>query len=177
LLEWNLAETTGSGEAYNDVEMRFALFLAACSLALAQATKYDGPRPPKPDVPYLLHATNLIETETLKAREESRKNAQVATVPGKTSPTRTPLAEPIFLFDSSKVQPEKLKLFRMDVTKDGNREAVFPDNPKKNQRPVHLAVKKLSGNLYRVEADEILENGQYCLSPEGDSTVFCFEIY
>jgi hypothetical protein len=144
---------------------------------MAQASKYDGPRPPKTDVPYLLHATNLLETETLKAKEESRKNSQVASVPGKASPVRTPLSEPIFLFDSSKITPEKLKLFRMDVTKDGNREVVFPENPKKNQRPVHLQVKKLSGNLYRVEVDETLENGEYCLSPEGDSTVHCFEIY
>ena len=163
--------------------MRLALYFALCASTLAQsglaqsASKYDGPRPPKTDVPYLLHATNLIETETLKAKEETRKNNQVASVPGKASPVRTPLSEPIFLFDSSKIQAEKLKLFRMEVTKDGGREAVFPDNPKKTQRPVHLQVKKLSGNLYRVEVDETLENGQYCLSPEGDSTVFCFEIF
>ena len=113
----------------------------------------------------------------MKSKEESRKNSQVASVPGKTSPVRTPLSEPIFLFDSAKVTPEKLKMFRMDVTKDGNREVVFPENPKKNQRPIHLQVKKLSGNLYRVEVDETLENGEYCLSPEGDSTVFCLQIY
>lgn len=162
--------------------MRLALFFLSCASLATQAiaqsgNKYDGPRPPKPDVPYLLHATNLIETETAKAKEETRKNNLVATVPGKVSPARTPLSEPIFLFDSAKVTPEKLKMFRMDVTKAGNREVVFPENPKKNQRPIHLLVKKLSGNLYRVEVDETLENGQYCLSPEGDSTVHCIEIY
>jgi hypothetical protein len=128
-------------------------------------------------VPYLLHAGNLVETETLQAKEETRKKDQVASIDGKASPVRTPLAEPIFLFDANKVQPEKLQMYRLDVTKDGRREVVFPENAKKGQRPVHLAVKKLSGNLYRVEADEILENGQYCLSPEGASTVHCFEIY
>jgi hypothetical protein len=158
--------------------MRIALFFLTCASLLAQGSaKYDGPRPAKPDVPYLLHATNLIETETLKAKEESRKKDQVASVPGKTSPVRTPLSEPIFLFDSAKITPEKLKMFRMDVTKNGEREVVFPENPKKNQRPIHLQVKKLSGNLYRVEVDETLENGEYCLSPEGDSTVFCLQIY
>jgi len=157
---------------------RLAIFILAATAGLwAQASKYDGPRPAKQDVPYLLHATNLIETETLQAKEESRKKEQAATIPGKTSPVRTPLAEPIFLFDSNKVTPEKLKMYRMESTKDGNREVVFPENPKKNQRPVHLVVKKLSGNLYRVEVDETLADGEYCLSPEGSSTVHCFEIY
>jgi hypothetical protein len=164
--------------AYNNVEMRLALFFLTCAALMAQANaKYDGPRPAKQDVPYLLHASNLIETEAQTAKEDSRKKDTVATVSGKTSPVRTPLAEPIFLFDSNKIQADRLKLYRMDVTKDGNREVVFPENPKKNQRPVHLAVKKVSGNLYRVEVDETLENGEYCLSPEGESVVHCFEIY
>jgi hypothetical protein len=156
----------------------FALILLSSVAMLAQsASKYDGPRPPKADVPYLLHATNLVETETLEAKEEDRKKDHVASVAGKTSPVQTPLAEPIFLFDSSKVQPEKLKMFRMDQTKDGRREVVFPENAKKAPKNINLTLKKLSGNLYRVEADEVLENGEYCLSPEGASTVHCFQVY
>ena len=163
--------------------MRSAVLVLCCAAGFvtqalqAQSTRYDGPRPPKPDIPYLLHASNLIETETLQAKEEDRKKDHVASVPGKSSPVLTPLAEPIFLFDSSKVIPEKLKLYKMDQTKDGRREVVFPDNPKKAPRPYNLTIKKLSGNLYRVEIDEQLENGEYCLSPEGASTVHCFEVY
>ena len=39
---------------------------AACCMA---AEKYSGPVPPKPDVPYLLHASTLVETEPGEARE------------------------------------------------------------------------------------------------------------
>jgi hypothetical protein len=32
-----------------------------------------GPRPPKPDLPYLMHADNLIPTESVEAKQEERK--------------------------------------------------------------------------------------------------------
>ena len=41
-------------------------------LAAAWAQQYDGPRPPKPDIPYLKHASNLIPTETAEAKEEKK---------------------------------------------------------------------------------------------------------
>ena len=56
-----------------------ALLVAASAFA---ADKYTGPRPPKADVPYLLHADNLIETEVGKANTDERKDTVVATVPG-----------------------------------------------------------------------------------------------
>jgi hypothetical protein len=140
-------------------------------------SKYDGPRPPKQDVPYLLHAAELVETETLMAKEEDRKKDHVASIEGKSSAVQTPLAEPIFLFDAGKVDANKLQLFRMEQTRDGRREIVLPDIAKKGKKPLQLVVKKLSGNLYRVEADEVLANGEYCLSPEGASVVHCFSIY
>ena len=45
----------------------------AIGLALMAADKYDGPRPPKPDIPYLLHANHLVETEICEAREQGGK--------------------------------------------------------------------------------------------------------
>ncbi len=36
---------------------------------------------------------------------------------------------------------------------------------------------KLDKNLYRVEVYEQIDNGQYSISPNGSSTVFCFEVY
>jgi hypothetical protein len=38
-------------------------------------------------------------------------------------------------------------------------------------------VKPLEGKLYRVEANETLENGEYALSPDGSDQVFCFQVY
>jgi hypothetical protein len=123
-----------------------------------------------------LNASTLVETEVSEAKEETRKKDNVASVAGTSSRVRTPLAEPIFLFDSQRIPADKLQMYRMDV-RDGRREIVFPENPKKGQKPIRLAVKRVTGNLFRVEADEILENGEYCLSPTGAQTVFCFQIY
>ena len=39
------------------------LLVTCISIPAVAAEKYTGPRPPKADVPYLLHADNLIETE------------------------------------------------------------------------------------------------------------------
>ena len=150
-----------------------------CLIALGASTvlaaeKYSGPVPPKPDVPYLLHASNLIETETGQARQENRKNEATFSVAGSASPARTPLAEPIFIIDARNISPERLELARLEV-KGGNREVTL--GRKKGARLLHLAVTPLGGHLYKVEVDEPLENGEYALSPSGDNRVFCFEIF
>lgn len=152
------------------------LVVLACAPVLAADT-YSGPRPPKPDVPYLMHADNLIETEVGEAKEQQKgKNEMVYTVPGATSPARTPLAEPIFLFESEKITPESLGLYRMEV-KGGNREVVT--SRRKSAQPLRLLVTKLDQNLYRIEVNEGmgLENGEYALSPSESNAVFCFEVY
>jgi hypothetical protein len=149
--------------------------LLFAGLGMAQKEPYSGPRPPKPDVPYLLHADNLVETEVATAREERKGKSAKATVPGVTSPARTPLAEPIFLFEADKIPAESLELFRLEV-KNGSREVVLTD---RRGRPLRLMVTQLDGRLYRVEVDENmgLENGEYALSPNGSSAVFCFTVY
>jgi hypothetical protein len=149
--------------------------LAAAGL-LSGADKYTGPLPPKPDVPYLLHASNLIELESGQAREESRKSDTNYIISGASSPARTPLAEPIFIIDAQKSSPERFELYRLEV-KGSNREVTFSGRRRGGNRPLHLAVTPLGGHLYRIEADEPLENGQYALSPSGDNRAFCFEIY
>jgi hypothetical protein len=162
--------------------MRWFIFIAGLLLlaaGLPAQEKYRGPRPPKPDVPYLLHASNLIETEALEAKEETQKDFNVASIPGAASPVRTPLAEPIFLFQSEKVPADKLQMYPLAV-KNGRREVAFPLPGKKAKdapRPVHLTLKKLDPGLWRIEVSQVLENGEYCLSPAGASTVFCFQIY
>src|SRR5580704_8977616 len=98
-----------------------AMFSILLCAALAVAQKYTGPRPPKPDVLYLVHADNLIPTEVTEAKGESKRNETVYTVPGAGSTARTPLAEPIFIIQADKIQPQALELYRADV-KGGRRE-------------------------------------------------------
>lgn len=141
-------------------------------LVLFGAEKYDGPVPPKADIPYLLHASNLIETEAGQARQEK----STAVIPGASSPARTPLAEPIFIIKAQSISPDRLELARLDV-KGGNREVSFGSGKHRGARFLHLAVTPLGNQLYKVEVDEPLENGEYALSPSGDNRVFCFEVY
>jgi hypothetical protein len=156
-----------------------ALVLAAGALA-QPPKKYTGPKPPKADMPYLLHATTLIPLEHGTATEEKRKDDTANVMKGSSSPARTPLAEPIFLLASEKLVPEKLELYRVAVSKAGNREVVMPNNPRKMKdaaKPIRLSVSKLDSNIFRLEATEALENGSYCLSPSGSQDVFCFDVY
>ncbi len=153
--------------------MQRLLYLLMLLVPAIAADKYDGPRPPQPDMAYLVHADNLLPTEALEAKSESG----TYTVPGASSSARTPLAEPIFLIESDKVIPERLELYRWDV-KGGRRElAASKGKRKSGSRPLHLSVNKLDGKLYRVEASEPLDPGEYSLSPNDSNKFFCFEVY
>jgi hypothetical protein len=150
-----------------------------CAGSAIAADTYSGPQPPKPDIPYLLHADNLVETEVSEAKEDKKgKNDTVYVVPGASSPARTPVAEPIFLFESDKITPDSLELYRMEV-KNGRREVSVSSNRKKSSRPLRLMVTRVADRLYRIEVNEGLglENGEYSLTPNGSNTVFCFEEY
>ena len=155
------------------------LLFAAAWLAAGAPAKYDGPRPPKADLPYLLHADNLIPTEASEAREDKRKDDTASVITGAASSARTPLAEPIFLILAEKIVPEKLAAYRMEV-RNGNRELVIPASgkrPKNAPKPIPLKVTRLDDRLYRVEVDNPLENGEYTLSPDGSNEAFSFQIY
>jgi len=155
---------------------KIAVALTLASFAYA-ADKYNGPVPPKPDLPYLMHADNLVETEVGQAQQENRKNDSTFIISGATSPARTPLAEPILIIDAQKISPDRLELYRLEV-KGGNREVSISSNRRRGgNRPLHLVVTPLSNHLYRVEVGEPLENGEYALSPNGDNRAFCFEVY
>jgi hypothetical protein len=159
--------------------MRILTLALALAALLPAQDKYNGPRPAKPDVPFLLHADNLVETEVSEAREQEKKDEVVYTVPGASSQAKTPVAEPIFLLMSDKVQPEAIELYRLE-SKGGNRQLVVPKKPKKDSpRPARLAVTRLAEKLYRIEINEGmgLENGEYSLSPRGSNQVFCFSVY
>jgi len=154
------------------------LFICVATVAATLcAQKYTGPKPPKTDVLYLVHADNLIPTEVADSKQESKKNDVTYTIPGTSSPARTPLAEPIFIIDGDKIQPQSLELYKLDV-KSGHREVTTALRRTRNgQKALRLSVTRLDKNLYRVEVDEQIENGEYGISPNGSSTVFCFEVY
>jgi hypothetical protein len=154
---------------------KLSIALLAATTILAQSD-YTGPIPPKADVPYLLHASTLVETQVSEAKQDSKKGATVFSIDGAASPARTPLAEPIFIVRTEKLNPDKLELYKFEVNK-GRRELTIKDNPGRNDRPLHLSVTKLSKDLYRVEASEQLPNGEYSLSPSGSNQVFAFQVY
>jgi hypothetical protein len=154
-----------------------ACLLAALTLAAVAAEKYDGPRPDKPDIPYLKHASKLIPLETGQMKEEgSKKDESVMAMSGANSPTRTPLAEPIFLFTYDRLDPMRLELYKIENNK-GRREIKFKKKGPNGPRPFKIMVNPLGGKLYRIDVNETLDNGQYCFSPTGADQVFCFEVY
>jgi len=154
--------------------MRYLSILLLATLA-AGADDYTGPRPPKADVLYLVHASNLIPTEVAEAQQEG-KNNETFSVSGAASSARTPLAEPIFLIRSEKIKADALELYRFEV-KNGRRQLTLSRKRSDKSVPFHLSITKLDKDLYRVEADEALENGEYSLSPNGSNAVFCFQVY
>jgi hypothetical protein len=152
------------------------LLLLMGSAAALRAQKYTGPRPPKPDLPYLLHADTLLATEVLTAKEETKKDDMIYSVEGASSPVKTPLTSPILLMVADKIQAERLGLYKWDI-RNGRREIVFKKK-RSDRKPLLLSVNRLtSDNLYRVEVVPSLENGEYSLSPEGSNQVFCFQVY
>lgn len=143
---------------------------------LYSAEKYSGPQPRKKDVLYLVHGDNLIETEVATAQQSSGKDGDVFFVSGAASPVRTPLAEPIFLMAADQISPESLGLFRFDVF-NGQRQIILTGKKRKAAKQYHLSVRPYEGGLYRVEAAEALENGEYSISPEGSNKAFCFGVF
>ena len=140
------------------------------------AQKYTGPRPAKPDLPYLMHADNLIPAESAEAKQEDRKGEVTYLIPGANSTVRTPLASPAFLILTDQLQADRLQLFKLQ-SKGGQREVLFRRKNKLVARPIRLNVMRLDENLYKIEVDEILENGEYSLSPADSNEVFCFQVY
>ncbi len=154
---------------------RIALIGLVC-WGILPAQKYSGPRPGKTDIPYLVHADNLIETEVAEAKEEKKKDDITYVVAGATSPAKTPLTGPVFILDADKLSANKIQLYKFEV-KNGHREVFFSHKGKTSARPRRLNVTAAGGNLYKIEVDESLEKGEYGLTPEDSNQVFCFQIF
>ena len=141
-------------------------------LLLAQG--YSGPAPAKADVPYLLHADSLVTTEVTEAVETKGKDGSTFTIPGANSKVKTPLASPIFIFKAADLDPEKLQVFPL-TSIDGHREITF--SKRKSPQVYSLTVKKLNGNIYRMEVNESLPVGEYSVAPPTSNQAFCFSVY
>jgi len=152
--------------------LRRLIWLSFAVALAALAQKYDGPRPPKPDVPYLKHGDTLIPTEAV---EEKKKDDTTYTVDGAASSARTPLAEPVFLMQAGSLAPARFQLFKLEV-KDGHRELAYPG--KKQPQAIRIVVTRLSPEgIWKIEVDESLEPGEYFLNPEGATKAFCFQVF
>lgn len=156
------------------MKRRILPFLVAAAMAAFAQQKYDGPRPAKPDLPYLKHASELIPTESATATEEKKKDDILYAVSGAASPVKTPLASPIFILRAEKLIPAALELYKLE-SKNGRRELLL--GPKKPGKPIRLEFTRLGGDLYWIEVDESLEPGEYSLSPRESNQVFCFQVY
>jgi hypothetical protein len=146
-----------------------SIMVAACA---ATAQKYDGPKPPKPDLPYIKHADKLLATEAIEAKTQKKKDDTLYTVDGANSSAKTPLAAPVLLFESAKINPANLQLFRME-SKDGHREFVV----RASDEPIRIEVTKLSDTLSKIEPYNGLDPGEYALLAGGSNQVFCFAVF
>lgn len=159
------------------MKLRTLCALALMGMALSGADKYTGPRPPKADIPYLLHADHLVQTEIAEAREENKKGDVTYVIDGANSTARTPLSEPIFILDANQLSADRIELYRLD-SRNGHREITMSGKRKRGgTRPLHVLVTPLGEHLYRIEADEHLDDGEYSLSPNDSNRVFCFQVY
>jgi hypothetical protein len=155
--------------------MRRILPLLLAALATANAQKYAGPAPPKSDLPYIQHATNLIATEPVEAKEQKTGTDTLWTIDGANSPSKTPLALPIFVIKADKLNPSSLQMFRLD-SKEGHREVTA--SAKKSADPIHVQVTRVSSdNLYQLDVYNSLDAGEYALISEGSTRMFCFQVY
>jgi hypothetical protein len=157
---------------------RTVLLVAALSaFSGLAADKYAGPKPAKADLPYLLHGSNLLPTESSEAKEEKKGEETVYTISGAASTAKTPLPEPRFILEAQNIAPEHMALFKAEP-RGSVREVVLTSKRKKGgTQPLHLTVFPLGGKMYRLEAAEQLEEGEYCLSPAESNRVFCFQVY
>jgi hypothetical protein len=156
-------------------QVAVVVFFAVCAALGFTQESYSGPRPPKKDLPYLLEASKLIPAEVVSKTGSEADRQSVFSVPGTTSPAKTPLPEPIFLFSPDQLHADQFLLRKLE-SKDGHRELTLRSKAADDQ-DLRLTVRKLAPDLYRIEADEMLEPGQYALVPQGGSVIFCFDVY
>jgi hypothetical protein len=153
------------------MSLRLPLTILAVACA-ATAQKYAGPKPAKPDLPYLKHASTLLATEAVEAKPRKKKDDTVYWIDGANSPVRTPLAAPIFLFDSARIDPANLQLFPLE-SKNGHRELTV----RPSEEAIRIEVTPLGGTDWKIEPSNGLDPGEYALLAGGANQMFCFAVF
>ena len=158
---------------------RIATLLILGALALsgqADRNRLGLPNPPKPDIPYLIHGSDIRELEQVDAAEEITKNQLRYWIAGPAAAIRTPLAAPEFLFDSQLIDPRDLTLFGFEV-KNGRRELLFRKKKKVVAEPYFLNVEGVAGRVIRIRINASLPPGEYGITPDGQNIVFTFSVF
>lgn len=159
-----------------DVKLNL-LAISTLAMVLGAQEAYKGPVPDKTDIPFIRHANKLVVTDTGEAKDESAKGDTSYTVPGAAATAKTPLTEPSFVIKVDKLNVQQMQLYKMEP-RNGQRVLTLPQKVKKNgPRAIRLSLEPLSTGLFKLEVQEPLENGEYCLSPGGSNAVFCFAVY
>ena len=158
---------------------RIAMLLVLSALALpgqADRNRLGLPNPPKPDIPYLIHGSDIRELEQVDAMEEITKNQLRYWIAGPAAAVRTPLAAPEFLFDSAQIDPRNLSLFGFEV-KNGRRELLFRKKKKVVAEPYFLNLEGVAGRVIRIRINASLAPGEYGITPDGQNIVFTFSVF
>ena len=88
--------------------------------------------------------------------------------------TRRPWAVRRILADQR--QWDERQVYKLE-SKGGQRQILYTRKKKLVARPIRLNTTRVDENLYRIEVDEILGNGEYSLTPQDSNQVFCFEVF
>lgn len=158
---------------------RIATLLILGALALsgqADRNRLGLPNPSKPDIPYLIHGSDIRELEQVDAMEEITKNQLRYWIAGPAATIRTPLAAPEFLFDSQQIDPRDLSLFGFEV-KNGRRELLFSKKKKVVAEPYFLNLEGVAGRVIRIRINASLAPGEYGITPDGQNIVFTFSVF
>ena len=151
----------------------------ACALLLSIGVfaqeRYNGPAPPKKDLPYLVRGDDLVETESGIAQPRDDAGQTTYIIPGANSTVKTPRVSPSIVVDVSQIDLQSLQLFRLE-SKDGHREIVFPKRGK-GPRPIPMVTTRLGGSLFKLDPADDLPKGEYSLTPQESNAVFCFAVY
>ena len=141
--------------------------------------KEAASKPPKADLPYLLQAGNLIPTEPQPISRSGAKGDETVSVSGVTSPARTPLPEPIFLFSPGEINAGDLELIRFQIA-NGRRQWKKGQQSNTDDEPeqvLRLTLRPSSEGVVRIEAAAMLNPGEYALLPRAKNTAFCFTVF
>ncbi len=172
--------------SYTRIRMlRNATVAARCAVLFALAlpgqetetkNRLGLPNPPKQDVPFLIHGSEILELEQAEAQQEENKNQLVFWIPGAAASVKTPLAAPEFLIDSKDIDPRDLKLYGFDVSK-GRREILYRKKKKIVAEPYFLQLDGIEARVVRIRTGASLAPGEYALTPDGSNAVFTFAVF